>query len=61
MDHLNWRKSSRCGNTTCVEVAADQTAVYVRDSKNLGQAPLGFTYDDWSAFLENVAAGTYSE
>jgi hypothetical protein len=33
---LNWRRSSRCGSTTCVEAAKDGMGVAVRDSKDRG-------------------------
>lgn len=59
---ITWRKSSRCGNTTCVEVASVDGvdgAVYLRDSKNPDQPAMRFTHAEWSAFLECVTAGDF--
>ena len=62
MDKINvphWRKSTRCGNTTCVEVAKVDDTYLVRDSKNPGGAVLSFTEQEWAAFVEGVAAGEF--
>lgn len=50
---LEWFKSSYSSNDDpeCVEVAAAPSAVHVRDSKDLAQAPLGFTRAAWADFL----------
>lgn len=57
---LEWRKSSFSAvNGNCVEVAfrADGD-VAVRDSKAHGLGPvLSFGNDEWSAFLDGIAAG----
>jgi len=55
-----WQKSSYCGSNACVEVAQTSQAVLVRDSKNPEFAPLTFTTDEWSAFLQGVRAGEFS-
>ncbi|MFF1719696.1 DUF397 domain-containing protein [Streptomyces sviceus] len=51
-DNLTWFKSSYSGSQggDCVEVAAQPSAVHVRDSKNTG---LNFTVmsGTWAAFL----------
>jgi uncharacterized protein DUF397 len=56
----NWRKSSRCASNSCVEVMKVEGAVMVRDSKNLDHAPLRFTPEEWSAFVEGVNLGEFS-
>lgn len=50
---LEWFKSSYSSNDgpECVEVAAARSTVHVRDSKDLAQAPLGFTPAAWADFL----------
>ncbi len=58
-DHLQWRRSSRCGTNTCVEIAADGEAVLVRDSKNPESPPLRFTQQEWTAFLAGARAGEF--
>lgn len=60
MTHLTWRKSSRCGNTTCVEVASTEDAVWIRDSKDLSRPALAFNHDAWADFLDGVIAGDFS-
>lgn len=57
---IKWRKSSRCGSSTCVEVAKVGDEYLVRDSKNPQTAPLTFTPAEWAAFVEGVAAGEFS-
>ncbi|MGY0065858.1 DUF397 domain-containing protein [Streptomyces sp. QTS137] len=52
--NLAWFKSS-CSGTNggdCVEVAAGAGAVYVRDSKTVGDGPvLRIRRDEWAAFV----------
>lgn len=55
---LDWRKSSRCGNTTCVEVAKGNDGVFVRDSKN-PDVVLFFTFQEWAAFIAAAADGEF--
>lgn len=49
---IKWRKSSRSGDSNCVEVAyLDDGRVALRDSKHPEVAPLIFTAAEWSAFI----------
>ncbi|GAA1586549.1 DUF397 domain-containing protein [Actinoplanes couchii] len=62
MEQMNvpaWRKSSRCGTSTCVEVAKVEDQYLIRDSKNPEVAALSFTKDEWDAFVQGVAAGEF--
>lgn len=62
MEQMNvpaWRKSSRCGTSTCVEVAKVEDQYLIRDSKNPEAAALTFTQDEWDAFVQGVAAGEF--
>ena len=54
-----WRKSSRCGSSTCVEVAKIDDQYLIRDSKNPDAAALTFTKEEWIAFTEGVTAGEF--
>jgi hypothetical protein len=54
-----WRKSSRCGTSTCVEVAKVDEQYLIRDSKNPEAAPLSFTKAEWDAFVAGVNAGEF--
>jgi hypothetical protein len=62
MEEMNvpaWRKSSRCGTSTCVEVAKVDDQYMIRDSKNPEAPALSFTPAEWDAFVEGVAAGEF--
>lgn len=50
-----YRKSSRCGNSSCVAVAVlDNGAVLVKDTKDESLPPLSFTQEEWAAFVDGV-------
>lgn len=53
-----WRRASRCGNGTCVEVARAGGDVLMRDSKNPRQV-LRFTAAEWEAFVGGVQDGEF--
>jgi hypothetical protein len=55
----SWQKSSVSGNNACVEVSRDREHVWVRDSKNPRGAVLGFTREEWAAFLAGVGRGEF--
>jgi len=52
-----WHKSSASQNGDCVEWGYTKTRVYVRDSKNPSQSPLGFTYSEWWSFIAGIKLG----
>ncbi len=55
-----WRKSTRCGTTACVEVASSPDGTFrVRDSKNPDGPVLTFDRDEWTAFVAGVNAGEF--
>ncbi|MET7311120.1 DUF397 domain-containing protein [Streptomyces sp. NPDC005571] len=56
---VTWRKASASGGEgNCVEVARlPGGGRAVRDSKNLGLAPLRFTASKWAAFHAGVLTG----
>ncbi|MFE4053672.1 DUF397 domain-containing protein [Streptomyces sp. YIM B13518] len=58
VDGLHWSKSSYSGSGggDCVEVAVGLDAVYVRDSKAVGDGPvLRVGRDKWAAFVAPTA------
>ncbi len=56
---IPWRRASRCGNTTCVEVAKVGNRFLVRDSKKPEQRPLQFTAQEWAYFADAVKGGEF--
>jgi hypothetical protein len=49
-----WHKSTRSGNSGCVEVTILERVVGVRDSKDRRGPHLVFRFDEWNAFLAGV-------
>ena len=55
-----WLKSGVSGDAGCVEVAAVDGVIGVRDTKDRGTGPvLVFTPREWVAFLRGVRAGEF--
>jgi hypothetical protein len=55
---LNWRTARRsAGNGACVEVAAANLRVLVRDSKDQDGPVVQYSGDAWRAFLANAQKG----
>jgi hypothetical protein len=55
-----WHKSSYSnGQSSCVEVASLPDVVAVRDTKDRNGPALGFTPDEWRAFVQGVKAGEF--
>lgn len=60
--HAAWRKSSRSngnGGANCVEVAAVDAEIGVRDSKNPDGPVLQFTPIDWQSFVDGAKHGRF--
>ncbi|MEV5319387.1 DUF397 domain-containing protein [Streptomyces sp. NPDC052687] len=58
VDGLHWFKSSYSGSDggDCVEVATGLDAVYIRDSKTMGDGPvLRVSRGEWAAFVALTA------
>lgn len=55
-----WRKSSYCANGSCVEIAATDRGVMLRDSKDLSKPPLSFDRAAWLDFVHSVKAGEFA-
>ncbi len=54
-----WRRSGRCANGACIEVAKVGDRYLLRDSKNPEAAPLSFSAPEWTAFVAGVEAGDF--
>lgn len=58
---MKWRKSSRSGSgaNNCVELAIDESATYIRDTKNRDGGTLHVTPQSWTGFLDNLKSGRF--
>ena len=54
-----WRKSTRSGDSGCVEVAFVGGQVAVRDSKERNGKVLLFTLIEWEVFISSVRDGEF--
>ena len=54
---LEWRKSTFCASTGCVEVARHTDSLLVRDSKRLDSPVLTFSNAEWGAFVREIKNG----
>lgn len=51
---MNWRRSTRCGTSACVELALGSTAVHIRDaSGDVVSVPHGA----WRSFIALIKEG----
>jgi hypothetical protein len=53
---LTWRTSSWSAGSNCVEVAGNNDAIFVRDTKRRTQAVLSFPSSAWKIFVGSVQA-----
>ncbi|MFI0349553.1 DUF397 domain-containing protein [Actinomadura sp. 9N407] len=58
MSNIRWRKSSHSGSQSgeCVEAAAQDETVFVRDSKNPDGPALTLTPGTWHSLLSHIKA-----
>jgi predicted secreted Zn-dependent protease len=54
-----WRRSTRCANGSCVEVAVAGGHVAMRDSKIRNGPLLQFDRESWEDFLAGVRRGEF--
>jgi hypothetical protein len=50
-----WRRSSDCYSSDCIEVAAHEGQVLIRDSSDTVGPVLSFTFDQWRCFARELA------
>lgn len=58
---LEWFRSSKCDSGACVEIAALDAEVLIRDSAEPGNLPLAVSHDVWQDFVSGVRAGIFDQ
>jgi hypothetical protein len=58
LDGLEWFRSSKCDTGACVEVAAFDAVVLLRDSAEPGNR-LAVSHDVWRDLVSRVRAGSF--
>lgn len=51
--------SRLCNSGACVEVAFGTDSVLVRDSKDISQRPLSYSFEEWNSFVLGVKSGQF--
>ena len=54
-----WRRSSRCANGACLEMAFDSESVYLRDGKDPDGPVLEFTHSAWRDLVGGIKASDF--
>jgi Domain of unknown function (DUF397) len=60
VENVMWKRSNRCGDASCVEVASLKDEIVVRDSKDPDGPVLRFTREEWEAFVGGVEDGDFA-
>lgn len=55
---MEWKRPSLCSDAACVEVKIKTNQVRLRSS-DFPQAELGFSHQEWAAFIKAAKAGEY--
>lgn len=59
LDGLKWFRSSKCDAGSCVEIAALDTAILIRDSAEPRRALLTVGHDTWQDFVSALRVGAF--
>ena len=58
---LTWRTALSCNGGACIQVAADDRAVLIANSRKRRGPVLSYTYDEWRAFVAGVKQGDFDD
>lgn len=61
VSNWKWRRSTSCNAGNCVEVAAIDGGVALRDSKNRDGAILTYSRSEWEAFVTGIRSGDFDD
>ena len=57
-----WRKSSKCANSECIEIAREERGmILLRDSKSPQTPPFRYTTEEFRAFIDGAKAGEFDD
>ncbi len=59
--NTGWRKASFCASGECVEVAAQDGMILLRDSKDIHGGVLRYSVDEFRAFVNGIQAGEFDD
>jgi hypothetical protein len=57
---IGWRRGSGCDTNTCVEVAAADGLLWLRNTAR-PEVMLAFTVDEWQVFRRAILAGEFDD
>jgi hypothetical protein len=57
---FEWRRSSRCSTSGCVEVKKTEHSYLVRDSSDPNSPVLSFSPLEWEAFVVGIRTGEFN-
>jgi hypothetical protein len=57
----DWRRSTKCATSECLEIARERDMILLRDSKSPQTPPLRYTTEEFRAFLDGAKAGEFDD
>lgn len=58
---LTWRTAISCDGGACVQVAVDDRAILIGNSRQPGAPVLEYTPDEWHAFVAGIKKGDFDD
>lgn len=59
--NLTWRTALSCDGGACVEVAADQDMILIRNSRKPGGPLLEYSPEEWHEFVSGIKKGDFDD
>jgi predicted secreted Zn-dependent protease len=58
-DSITWHTALSCESGACVEVAANQNTILIRNSREPDGPLIEYTAEEWHAFVSGVKKGDF--
>ena len=58
-DSITWHTALSCESGACVEVAANQNTILIRNSRQPDGPLIEYTAEEWHAFVSGVKEGDF--